>query len=412
MFESPGIPKGLAEMPPGAFLGGILESIDRASLSGRDRVLLLKAERRQASHYQARVYATMSAVQDSITEVEEIPLDQVVDAATDELRAALTLTRRSAGVQLDLATTLVSDYPQVLAALDAGVIDVPKAMVLVQATSHLEAEHRTAVVDTGLEQAATQTTGQLRARLDRLAMTIDPDTARRRYQESLEDRRVVVEANPDGTAGLYGMSLPPADTQAALRHVNRIARSLKSKAETRTLDQLRADVLLDLLNGRGNASGTNRGGVEITVDLEALAGLSETPGELNGYGPVIADIARQVTQDQAHTTHQVTVTRNGEPVWTGTTRRRPTTAIARTVRARNRTCVFPGCRMPAIDCDLDHTVDYAQGGPTTEANLAPSCRHDHIGKHKRGWQLKRVTPGTYQWTSPLGHTYTVGPDPP
>ena len=62
------------------------------------------------------------------------------------------------------------------------------------------------------------------------------------------------------------------------------------------MDQLRADVYLDLLLG---ADTNGKGGVvDIHVDLETLAGLSETPGELAGYGPVIADIARQTTNKQ------------------------------------------------------------------------------------------------------------------
>jgi hypothetical protein len=67
--------------------------------------------------------------------------------------------------------------------------------------------------------------------------------------------------------------------------------------------------------------------------------------------------------------------------------------------------------MPATDCDLDHNHDWAQGGPTEPGNLAPLCRHDHVIKHK-GWKTRQTRPGIFQLTSPLGHTYTTGPDPP
>ena len=180
--------------------------------------------------------------------------------------------------------------------------------------------------------------------------------------------------------------------------------------DPRSIDQLRADIFLDLLHGRAHQPG-DRGTVDITVELTTLAGLSETPGELNGYGPVIADIARQVAHEQTRSTHRVTVTENGEPVWTGTTRRRPTVHQTRQIEVQNPTCVFPGCRMPATECDLDHTRAWAEGGPTITDNLSPLCRHDHRLKHS-GWRMKRIRPGIYQWTSPLGHTYTTGPDPP
>ncbi|HEX5722443.1 MAG TPA: hypothetical protein VFZ06_06805, partial [Acidimicrobiia bacterium] len=43
------------------------------------------------------------------------------------------------------------------------------------------------------------------------------------------------------------------------------------------------------------------GSVELRVDLETLAGLTEAPGELSGLGPVISDIARQVAREHSDT---------------------------------------------------------------------------------------------------------------
>ncbi len=67
--------------------------------------------------------------------------------------------------------------------------------------------------------------------------------------------------------------------------------------------------------------------------------------------------------------------------------------------------------MPATDCDLDHREAWADGGPTTENNLAPLCRHDHIVSH-HGWKLERLPNGAHQWTGRLGHTYVTGEKPP
>ncbi|MCH7900361.1 MAG: HNH endonuclease, partial [Acidobacteria bacterium] len=99
-------------------------------------------------------------------------------------------------------------------------------------------------------------------------------------------------------------------------------------------------------------------------------------------------------------------------IHTGTTTRRPTTALKRYVQAAYRHCVFPGCRMPSADCDLDHTVAVKDGGPTTENNLAPLCRHHHRAKHQAPWKPRRLPNGDHQFTSPLGHTYiTSGRSP-
>ncbi|MGH3648458.1 MAG: AAA family ATPase [Micromonosporaceae bacterium] len=59
---------------------------------------------------------------------------------------------------------------------------------------------------------------------------------------------------------------------------------------------------------------------------------------------------------------------------------RPPAALADLVRARDRSCRFPGCRHRAELCDLDHTVPFPAGRPawTTSARCAgitvcPEC---------------------------------------
>jgi hypothetical protein len=69
--------------------------------------------------------------------------------------------------------------------------------------------------------------------------------------------------------------------------------------------------------------------------------------------------------------------------------------------------------MPAVDCDLDHRVPWSEGGATTDHNLGPVCRHDHIVvRHRAGWTYRRLPNGDRQWTSPLDHTYTTRNDEP
>lgn len=43
----------------------------------------------------------------------------------------------------------------------------------------------------------------------------------------------------------------------------------------------------------------------------------------------------------------------------------PSARLADFIRCRDLTCRAPGCDRPAVDCDVDHTIPYAQGGPTT-----------------------------------------------
>ena len=142
--------------------------------------------------------------------------------------------------------------------------------------------------------------------------------------------------------------------------------------------------------------------------------MNNHPGDLAGYGPVIADIARRVAEDETDAEWRYTITNpdTTHVVATGTTKRRPTTTQRRNVEARTPICIFPGCRMPAAGSDLDHRTRWADDGPTTEHNLTPLCRHDHCIRHQHGWTYTPLPNGNHQWTSKLGHTHTTSGTPP
>ena len=416
MFESDSarfeaIPPGLDSMEPGPVLACFLASIDVNAVSGYDRVVVLKAHQRMASHYQAQMYNDMVAVADALHGDPQWPIET---AAATEVRAALSLTRRAADIEVGFALELRHHLPQVWEALASGNIDVRRARTISFGVGHLSDDIGRRVVGQIIDQAPGWTTGQLAARIRNLCIQVDPDTARRRYDRVVTDRRMATEATGSGTANLLGLDLEPHRVAAATRRINRIARNLKTAGEARTMDQLRADIYLDLLNGRATSrTGPNRAVVDIHVGLDTLADLVDHPGDLAGYGPVIADIARQVTDQQHHAEWRFSVTHpdSGQPIHVGTTRRRPTASQRRVVEAHYRTCIFPGCRMPGRGCDLDHRIPWKDGGPTTVECLAPLCRHDHIGRH-HGWTYQRLPNGDHLWTSPLGHTYTTSGTPP
>ncbi len=414
------IPDGLDAMEPGPVLAAFLASIDVSKVSGFDRIVVLRADQRMASHYGARSYHDMAAVVDDMAQFEdEGRMELAAESAAVEIRAALHLTRRAADVELAFALDLRDRLPRLAGMLETGEIDVRRARTIERNTVHLTDDAARGVVDRIADVATRLTTGELAARIRRLCIETQPAEAADRYRYAVDGRRIVMEPSEDGTANLVGLDLPPQRVAAVTRRINKLARSLRGSDEERTMDQLRADVYLDLLAGRNRqTTGNGNGGggvVDIRVDLDTLAGLADHPGELAGYGPVISDIARQVADDQQRCEWRYTVvdTQTGQAIQTGTTRRRPDASQRRTIESRDVRCVFPGCRMPSSECDLDHCIPWSQGGPTTVRHLAPLCRHDHITvKHRAGWTYRRLPNGDYQWTSRLGHTYTTTRAPP
>ena len=64
--------------------------------------------------------------------------------------------------------------------------------------------------------------------------------------------------------------------------------------------------------------------------------------------------------------------------------------------------------------------DCADGGSTSDINLAGFCvRHHHLKHAGGGWQVRALPDGGLEWTTPTGHTrvtrpydYRGVPDPP
>jgi hypothetical protein len=415
MFDPPyeELPPNLETMEPGHVLAVFLAHIDVDRCSPYDRIRVLRAQQRLLSWVAAQKYRTMASIVDVI-DPEDMSADCVEDGAALEVAAALRLTRRASESEMGFALDLKRRLPRVWGALVAGDIDVPRARVIVNETTHLTiAEARTAV-DHIIDKAGQYTTGQIGQRLRKLCMEAHPDDAKDRYETAVEQRYVATQAEPDGTCNLFAINLPPDRVQRGMDRINRIARSLRRDGETRTMDQLRADVFLDIIEGTGEAPRAARGGLHLHSDLASLAELANHAGELAGYGPVISDIARQVAQQLQDAPWDCTVEDpiTGMPVCEGTTRRRPTTDQRRKATARNRTCIFPGCRMPAINSDIDHRIPYSECRQTRTKDLAPLCEYHHTNRHRHGWTYQPSNNGDHTFTSPLGHRYTTsGRDP-
>jgi hypothetical protein len=161
------------------------------------------------------------------------------------------------------------------------------------------------------------------------------------------------------------------------------------------------------MSGAAAQTGGAGARINVTVSLETLLGLSEEPGELERYGPIGAGTARDLAHTAGSTWRRlVTDPRTGQVLDVGRRTYRPPVAMADHIRARDRTCTFPTCRMPAARCDLDHLLPWASGGHTSTGNLHAVCRRHHRLRHEAGWTVARNTyTGTTTWTDPTGRQH-------
>jgi len=333
---------------------------------------------------------------------------RIDEFAPDEIAPLLRISRNAAMVRLELAVELETRLPGTLTALERGAIDLHKARIVAELTRPLSAEHAADVERHVLVGAAGQTSGQLRAATRRAVLRVDPHGADARHRHRVGQRKVVVHAGEEGTVHLVASDLDAADATAIYQRLDDLARAA-TPGDVRSMDQRRADILVDLLLGRTTGHGPGRARIHVTVAASTLLGLDELPGELAGHGPIPARTARELASDGTWR-RILTDPASGTVLDVGRKTYRPSAALADYARIRDRTCRFPGCRQPARRCDVDHNEAYPQGA-TEPGNLCCLCRHHHRLKHRGQWSMSHEPDGTITWTSPTGRPYTTTPEP-
>jgi Domain of unknown function (DUF222) len=248
-------------------------------------------------------------------------------------------------------------------------------------------------------------------------MLFDPADAEAKHRAAAQERRVCYEPVDDAMAWLNAY-LPAADAQSVITAVQAVADKMKQACpdDGRTADQLRADALTTIcaavLNGLGLPQWQGRHpNIDIVIALSTLIGEDDQAAELGSYGPVPASLARLIASDPSATWRRMLTDEHGQLVGYSTTKYRPPADLREFVIANDRTCRGPGCHRSARRCDLDHEIDYAQGGTTDAKSLTPKCERNHYTKQFTGWEAHRQPDGTVTWTSPTGRVYDKPPDP-
>ena len=206
-----------------------------------------------------------------------------------------------------------------------------------------------------------------------------PESIVERTREATAKRRFGFEAAEDGMAWLHLLA-PAARASAAFERVDHIARNLQEPQESRTLEQLRADVAAVLLiDGKPDeaastgsvAPGARAGGatakkknvwdirptVFVTVPVMTLLGASEEPGVLDGYGPIDPETARDLAARAPSFIRLLTHPETGVVLSMGKKRYKVPKDLRLWLQKRDQECRSPWCDRSAFRTDIDHTRD-------------------------------------------------------
>jgi hypothetical protein len=395
--------------PTGPATIGALAEVKLAGLSSVELLDVVTGWERQAAWLagqQARVVAAAAARIRAEADSDYGDAELSENLVCTEIGTALRLAPSTAGRRVQVAEDLRERLPATCQALDEGTITYWQAMTIATGTTGLTGVQAQLIEARVLPKAGSTTAAGLRKRIERARLILNPRDSSDRARQALDERTVTLVPVEDGMAELraYG----PAPQLQALYHALDIVAGRTPKTDGRRMGARRFDALLDAavrcVDKPGCPPPTRvNATVFLTLDLSTLLGLTDHPGELHGYGPLPAPLARILAADNAWY-RLIHDPRTGAPLDIGTLKRKPSAGLVRWVRARDATCLFPGCFNAASRCDLDHRIRVVDHGPTNEANLAPLCPKHHRVK-EAGWRYTRY-PDRIVWTSPYRRTYT------
>lgn len=292
-------------------------------------------------------------------------------------------------------------------------------------------EHLAAAIMDRLTQLARGVVAARSTRAPKGASPVDDETRMRQGdqpQNSASTRghgaifaggTFTTDPSPDEAMAALSATAPrtPVDTTPGDTTPGETPTHGRPTVDDRSIDQVRADLLTDLLlaadptAAHGTALDSIHARIQVTVAATTLAGLDDRPAELDGFGPLHPDIARDLAGRHSGWSRLFLDPRG---LVTETDTYTPTEPMRRFLRARDQHCRFPGCRMPTHRCQIDHTHDHAKGGRTDVHNLGHLCARHHVLKHpdivdEHRWSAQQHPDGTIDWLSPLGRSYRDTP---
>jgi hypothetical protein len=279
-----------------------------------------------------------------------------------------------------------------------------------------------------------RTVKQLRNKINYELNKLKPKDADEAFKRGFSQRSARPRLDEDGMGSLC-LTHTVADIQTADYRLTLIAKALRANGDERTIDQLRADLAVDLIIGRVQlgasvaelehaetgdrsdpvdtvhalpTSGYARPVVNVTVPIQTLMGLSDHPAVLSGGSVIPATLARLIAADPDSTWYRMLTDPARRMTELSTKSYHPTPPIWREMVARYNTCYRRNCDRPATTSEGDHLEKWPRGA-TSSTNLGPACKPDHKGKHSRGFSLENNGNGSVTLRTRAGFSHTTDP---
>jgi Domain of unknown function DUF222. len=334
-------------------------------------------------------------------------------------------------------------YPEVAAALAAGVLGVDAASAIVNGLNPVlghsvidafvaaEAALVAAAIgtgqdagddtatDTGVDDGTDSAAGAPlplsadEVRIQTLAWRafLDPDGIRPEEDRAMAARGLRLGAARGGIVPISGSLLPeiagklqrvfdaylsPRTTPAFLSADEHDGASRTARTEVRedrTADQQRHDILAVLIDTAARAVDTPTIGgaaptVLVTVRQQDLAQRSGA-GFIDGVEhPVSIETVEQFAC--AGGTQKAVLDQKGRVAALGSKERCFTPKQRRAIMARDGGCLIPGCGIPAGWCEIHHVTPHNRGGPTHTDNGALLCWFHHRTIDTAGWGVRMI----------------------
>jgi hypothetical protein len=366
-----------------------------------------------------RVKSAFDAKRDRATLLMAGPNDRgknlrELETPAHELCAALRIPLGAAHGDIYRSRRLAL-LPRTRRLYERGLITRKHVAKITSGTGHLTPEQCEQVEHMALCDAELLSVHEFARRVRRAVALVAPRTTKERHDAAAESSDVSFEAGEDGMSFLIS-TMPLLDGLLCKKAYDHYALKMKKEGDPRPLGVLRAEaqrvIAEAYLTGRLTGTIPNHHGrpveVQVAVTPEALLGLSDTPAEIPGVGPIPIETIRQMVADAK--VRWITISGdNGRLLDRNPKSWRIPPSVHAFADTAYPTSVGPHSTVLAERCDGEHLIRHPDG-PTTEDNIVPMDRGWHVPKtHTQGMFVTRNSDASITWTTPLGQTVTVQP---